>query len=145
MGLWLICLSHKNERESIAYSLYSSIHSKSITKMMTVTKMNNLLAKQAEEVYLLADNMGIAFPYGIACMLREGMKYGTDIFDPIAFRMIFHLILIHKCYGFIFGYISEDEMINEFSWFENFSRKFGNSGEYEPYSSYRYTRLLPQY
>lgn len=114
--------------------------------------MNNLLAKQAEEVCVLANTMGIAFPYGIVRMLREDMRYGTDIFDPIAYRMIFHLIFVHKCYGFVFGYISESELINEYFKFQTFRHKFGTGGEYEQYKSFdsenrnmaiRYARLLP--
>lgn len=121
---------------------------------MTIEKMNNLLAKQAEEISMLADIMGVELPFRFIFIIESAKKYGTSIIDPIALRMTFRLVLMHKFYGFIFGYISEDEMTNELNWFENFSRKFGNGGEYEPYSRFdyksrnmaiRYTRLLPQH
>lgn len=119
---------------------------------MTPQETHILLAKWAHEVATLADTLGIKFPNSVAFEIEDSKQAGDVWFDPIEIRMTFHLILIHKCFGFVFGYISEKELNDYAHWFRRLSRKFGCGGEYEPHPSdskwthpaLRPSRLLPR-
>lgn len=102
---------------------------------MNSQEMHRLLAKWAYEVTALANALGIQFPHQVAQEIEKGKQAGDVWFDPISIRMTFRLLLIHKCYGFVFGYISEKELNDYAFWFIIFHHKFGCGGEYEPHPS----------
>ena len=119
---------------------------------MTLQEAHKLLAKWAHEVATLANAFGVKFPNQTTFEIENSKQAGDVWFDPIAIRMAFQLLLMHKCYGFIFGYISENELNNYTHWFIRFSHKFGCGGEYEPrpsdskwtHPSLRPSRLFPR-
>ena len=133
---------------------------------MTATEMNCRLARQAEDLSTLVAIKGINLRV-LNNFLENSKKYGKGVIDPVILRMAFRLRLMHDCYAFVLGYISEDELIDSMKWFESFSYKFWERGEYSqltpltkmewykkmgmkfPFEGYhislRPARLLPQY
>lgn len=109
------------------------------TMEITITrKLNNTAAYLAKN---LLDMFGDKLPNYILRFVYDSQNYGKGIFCPTAIRIGYRVRVLNKCFGFVLGYISEDELLEEYKYFKTFDKKFWNYGEYSRCS----VRLLPMY
>lgn len=123
---------------------------------MTHKEAHVLLAKQACEIDILAEQMNVSLNC-VRFFVNNSKEAGYSWVDGHVMRMPFTLLMMLDVYAYVFGHISETQLKKKYSEYCKLNNKFSSSGEYTWISkddgdkahwrhmSLRPARLLPQY
>ena len=121
--------------------------------METSHKLQILAAKQAKEVAVLAENLGIKFPWDILMFIND-TQHETEYIPNDILQTAFKLRTLTQIYAYIFGYIDVDTLLTAYKENKAYEKKYWYGEEYYGAPKYdmsgihlsiRPSRLLPMY